>query len=182
MNRNENVKGVTKRKNKKLLVSVNVLGSVGPIRFLANEDDEVSSAINTTLKAYARQGRIPVLGFDVDNFIFYSINAGFNTLHPQEKIGSMDVTNFLMCKKEPRPLEKVEGIRESRARIGHGWKTTHLLRFLLGYIPYNHKPNSTSQKDYRSFGDGNAYCIEEYQQEFQRITKIKEYQREFQRF
>ncbi|XP_010440883.1 PREDICTED: uncharacterized protein LOC104733884 [Camelina sativa] len=132
MNRIANVKRVMKGKNNKLLlVSVNVLGSVGPIRFLANEEDEVSTVINTTLKAYARQGRIPVLGFDVDNFIFYSINAGFNTLHPEEKIGSMDVTNFLMCKKEPRPLEKVEGIRKSKARVGHGWKT-RLLRSILG--------------------------------------------------
>ncbi|CAL9224573.1 unnamed protein product [Arabidopsis halleri] len=127
---NWNVKGVMKAKNKKLLVSVNVLGSVGPIRFLANEDDEVSNVINTTLKAYARQGRIPVLGFDVDNFIFYSINAGFNTLNPQEKIGSMDETNFLMCKKEPNLQEKVERRGESKAWIGHGWKT-RFLRSLL---------------------------------------------------
>ncbi|EOA18591.1 hypothetical protein CARUB_v10007163mg [Capsella rubella] len=120
------------KNNKKLLVSVNVLGSVGPIRFLANEDDEVSRIINTTLKAYARQGRVPVLGFDVDNFIFYSINPGFNTLHPQEKISSMDITNFLLCKKEPRPLEEVEGVRGgSKARIVHGWKN-RLLRSLLG--------------------------------------------------
>lgn len=80
MNRNGNVKGVMKGKKKRLLVSVNVLGSVGPIRFLANEDDEVSSVINTALKAYARQGRIPVLGFNINNFIFYSNNAGFNSI------------------------------------------------------------------------------------------------------
>ncbi|KAL1217896.1 hypothetical protein V5N11_035284 [Cardamine amara subsp. amara] len=133
MNRNGNVKGVMKGKNKKkLLVSVNVLGSVGPIRFLANEENEVSSVINTALKVYGRQGRIPVLGFDVDNFMFYSVNARFNTLNPQEKIGSMDVTNFLLCKKETMPLEKVEGRRESKGRrISHGWKT-RLLRSLLG--------------------------------------------------
>lgn len=65
---------------KKLLVSVNVLGSVGPIRFLANEDDKISKVINTALKTYARQGRIPVLGFDVNNFIFYSISAEFNSI------------------------------------------------------------------------------------------------------
>ncbi|ESQ47291.1 hypothetical protein EUTSA_v10027994mg [Eutrema salsugineum] len=120
-----------KEQKKKLLVNVKVLGSVGPIRFLANEDDKVSSVINTALKTYARQGRIPVLGFDVDNFIFYSINGGFNTLNPHEKIGSMDVTNFLLCKKERRPMEKVQGRRESKARAGHGWKS-RLLRFLLG--------------------------------------------------
>ncbi|CAH2079658.1 unnamed protein product [Thlaspi arvense] len=122
-----NVKGVM---NKKLLVSVSVLGSVGPIRFLVNKDDKVSSVINTALKAYARQGRIPVLGLDADSFAFYSINAGFNTLNPQEKIGSMDVTNFLMCKKEPKS-QKIEGRRENKPRAGHGWKT-RLLRSFLG--------------------------------------------------
>ncbi|CAA7055691.1 unnamed protein product [Microthlaspi erraticum] len=126
------VKGVMKEPKKKLLVTVNVLGSVGPIRFLANEDDKISSVINTALKAYARQGRFPVLGFDVDSFSFYSINARFNSLNPQEKIGSMDVTNFLLCKKEPKKLEKVEGKRESKARGGHGWKT-RLLKSLLRY-------------------------------------------------
>lgn len=69
-----------KEPKKKFLVSVNVLGSVGPIRFLVNEDDNVSSVINTALKTYARQGRIPVLGLDVNNFIFYSNSAGFNSI------------------------------------------------------------------------------------------------------
>ncbi|CAN8243573.1 unnamed protein product [Cochlearia groenlandica] len=121
MKETRNIKGEAPKK--KLLVSVKVLGSVGPIRFLVNEDEQVSSVINTTLRAYARQGRIPSLGFDVNHFIFYSINAGFNALNPKEKIGSMDVMNFLLCKKEPRPMDKVEGRRKSRAQAGHGWKS-----------------------------------------------------------
>lgn len=84
-----------KGKNKNLLVSVNVLGSVGPIRFLANEDDKVLNVINTTLKAYARQGRIPVLGFDVDNFIFYSINAGFNSILHKSPFPTLRIIGML---------------------------------------------------------------------------------------
>ncbi|BAB08319.1 unnamed protein product [Arabidopsis thaliana] len=108
-----------KGENKKLLVSVNVLGSVGPIRFLANEDDEVSSVINTTLKAYARQGRIPVLGIE----------------YTQEKIGSMDVTNSLLCMKEPRPLEKVQRKIESKASIFWRDHASPLDQTTLGYYP-----------------------------------------------
>ncbi|CAA7046129.1 unnamed protein product [Microthlaspi erraticum] len=127
-----NVKGVIKEPNKRLLVSVNVLGSVGPISFLANEDDRVSSVINTALKAYAREGRIPVLGFDVDNLICYSVNAGFNIMNPQEMIGSVAVTKILLCKKEPEPEEEVEveERRKGKARAVRGWKS-RLLRSLF---------------------------------------------------
>ncbi|CAF2271646.1 hypothetical protein BRARA_D00761 [Brassica rapa] len=138
-----------KEPKKKILVSVNVLGSVGPIRFLVNEDDKVSSVINTALKTYARQGRIPVLGFDVNNFIFYSNSAGFKTLNPQEKIGSMGETNFLLCKREREPLEKVEGREESKAREGKGWKN-RLRRSLLGEFLYKNKSNSTKVARTRS--------------------------------
>lgn len=71
----KNVKNINR-----FLITINVIGSAGPIRFVVNEDDRVSGVIETTLKAYARLGRLPVLGSDVNNFLLYQANAVFEGL------------------------------------------------------------------------------------------------------
>ncbi|CAI0451501.1 unnamed protein product [Linum tenue] len=59
-------------KNNKFLVIVNVLGSTGPIRLVVKEDDAVAAVIESTLRAYAKEGRLPGLGSDVTDFVLYS--------------------------------------------------------------------------------------------------------------
>ena len=63
-------------KNKRFLITVNVLGSSGPLRFVVNDDDKVSEVIDSSIKMYARGGRLPVLGSDINNFLLYPSNAG----------------------------------------------------------------------------------------------------------
>ena len=67
----KNKEAQTNVKNNRFLITVNVVGSVGPIRFVVNEDDLVAGVIDTTLKSYARLGRLPVLGSNVNNFFLY---------------------------------------------------------------------------------------------------------------
>ncbi|XP_060959924.1 uncharacterized protein LOC115722008 isoform X2 [Cannabis sativa] len=76
---------------KRLLITVNVLGSAGPMRFVVSEDDLVGSVIEYALKSYAREGRLPVLGTDSDRFFLYCANSGF------DRCG---VRNFMLCKKQ----------------------------------------------------------------------------------
>lgn len=59
----------------RLLISINVMGSPGPIRFVVREDELVGSVIDTALRSYARQGRLPVLGSDPGDFLLYRANA-----------------------------------------------------------------------------------------------------------
>ncbi|KDP33166.1 hypothetical protein JCGZ_13431 [Jatropha curcas] len=75
-----NKKSIDEKKNKKnrFLISVNVIGSAGPIRFVVKEDDDVSSVIDISLKTYCREGRLPVLGSDANNFLLYCPKAGFD--------------------------------------------------------------------------------------------------------
>ncbi|KAJ4706919.1 Senescence-associated protein [Melia azedarach] len=93
----------------------------GPIRFLVNEDDLVSSVIDTALKTFAREGRLPVLGFDVHNFLLYCANGGSDALNPSEAIGSCGGRNFLLCKKQLQP-QMTEGRAKMITQKGSGWK------------------------------------------------------------
>lgn len=69
-----------KKKDNKILIMVTVLGSAGPIRFMVNEDDPVSRVINATLKSYAQEGRLPVLGFNTAHFFLYC-RTDFRGIH-----------------------------------------------------------------------------------------------------
>lgn len=59
----------------RFLITINVVGSSGPIRFVVNEDDDVAGVIDTGLKSYAREGRLPLLGSDANNFLLYCANS-----------------------------------------------------------------------------------------------------------
>lgn len=63
-------------KGNRLLISITVLGSAGPIRFVVNEEELVAAVIDTALKSYAREGRLPILGSNFDDFLLYCPNYG----------------------------------------------------------------------------------------------------------
>lgn len=44
-------------KGNRLLISITVIGSADPIRFVVNELELVAAVIDTALKSYAREGR-----------------------------------------------------------------------------------------------------------------------------
>ncbi|KAF9664045.1 hypothetical protein SADUNF_Sadunf17G0115200 [Salix dunnii] len=62
-------------KKNRFLISINFLGSAGPVKVVVNGDDRVSVVIDIALKIYAREDRLPVLGLDDRNFLLYSVNA-----------------------------------------------------------------------------------------------------------
>ncbi|PIA63871.1 hypothetical protein AQUCO_00201298v1 [Aquilegia coerulea] len=122
-------------KGNRLLISINVLGSAGPLRFLVNEEELVAAVIETAVRNYAREGRLPILGSDLNNFLLYSANSGTDALSPWETIGSRGGRNFVLCKKTPiavvvnaakppRKTVKVTGELLRVTRKGSGsWKS-----------------------------------------------------------
>ncbi|GKD27700.1 hypothetical protein Tco_1233914, partial [Tanacetum coccineum] len=91
-------------KNTRFLITVNVLGSSGPLRFVVNIDDKVSEVINSSLKMYARGGRLPVLGSDYTKFLLYPSNSDSEAMTASEAVGSCGERTFLLCNKPLHPL------------------------------------------------------------------------------
>ncbi|KAI5659307.1 hypothetical protein M9H77_28100 [Catharanthus roseus] len=83
----------------RLLISITFLGSARPIRFVVNEDELGAAVIDTALKSYACEGRLPILDSDLNNFMLYCPSAGTEALSSWETIGSIGVRNFMLCKK-----------------------------------------------------------------------------------
>lgn len=63
-------------KGNRLLITVNVLGSTGPLRFVVKEGELVAAVIDMALKSYAREARLPVLGSNLNDFLLYCPTSG----------------------------------------------------------------------------------------------------------
>ncbi|EPS58723.1 hypothetical protein M569_16091, partial [Genlisea aurea] len=94
---------------RRILVSLTVIGSAGPIRFVVDEDETVSAVIRTALKLYAREGRLPLLGTDINNFMLYCPVSGSEALNPWDKIGYAGVRNFMLFKKPRTEINSIVG-------------------------------------------------------------------------
>lgn len=118
----------------RLLVTVNVLGSAGPFRFLAKEDDTVHKIIETALKLYAREGRLPVLGFNTKQFELYCANTGTEAVEPCQVVGALGTRNFLLCKKHHSKFEEEEKVinhPDFKGNLSKSWWNTISLSFGL---------------------------------------------------
>ncbi|KAI8538197.1 hypothetical protein RHMOL_Rhmol09G0083900 [Rhododendron molle] len=111
------------RGGNRLLVSVTFPGSTGPIRFVVGEEQLVVGVIQTALKYYAREGRLPVLGSDLNGFVLYCAPAGTEALSPWETIGSSGVRYFMLCKKPQANDTTTDDGKQKISQKGNGsWK------------------------------------------------------------
>ncbi|KAI3726416.1 hypothetical protein L1987_66213 [Smallanthus sonchifolius] len=112
-----------KQKKKRFLITVNVLGSSGPLRFVVNDDDKVSEVIDSSLKMYARSGRLPVLGSDFNKFLLYPSNAESEAMEANEAVGCCAERSFVMCKKQTHPqMTEARSDMITHHRWSRGWK------------------------------------------------------------
>ncbi|XP_059295192.1 uncharacterized protein At4g22758-like [Lycium ferocissimum] len=122
--------------SRRLLITINVLGSAGPLRFVVSENDKVAKVVETALKKYGREGRLPVMSYDINDFFLYSASSGADALGPSDLIGSVGVRNFILCKKQKQLLMTVgraHGISQNGKR---GWKAWLTKSFNFKIYPH----------------------------------------------
>lgn len=115
----------------RVLVTVTVLGSAGPLRFLVDEGESVTGLIRAALRCYAREGRMPLLGADAANFLLYTANGRSDALKADETISFNGCRSFMLWQKtvhhaavaddagsESAPVNSSPG----RKGNGGGWK------------------------------------------------------------
>ena len=83
----------------RVLVTVTVLGSAGPLRFLVDEGESVYGLIRAALRCYAREGRMPLLGSDAANFLLYTANGRSDALKSDERISFNGCRSFMLWQK-----------------------------------------------------------------------------------
>ncbi|KAL4568844.1 hypothetical protein LXL04_024461 [Taraxacum kok-saghyz] len=113
-------------KKNRVLITVNVVGSPGPLRLLVNQDDTVSTVVDSLLKLYACGGRLPILGSDFNNFLLYPSNAPSDALSSSEVIGLSGERNFVMSKKKTNDLPIAKAVRShtvSHQAESRSWKS-----------------------------------------------------------
>ena len=119
--------------NNMMLISISAVGSTGPIRFVVNKKELVGVVIQKALKSYERDGRLPVLGSDLKDFVLYCTTAaGTDALSPWETIGSREGVNFTLCKKPPttQPMPLAAAASGHKKSLIKGWinKSLNLFR------------------------------------------------------
>ncbi|XP_076905809.1 uncharacterized protein At4g22758-like [Bidens hawaiensis] len=121
---------VMKGGSKRMLIKIDVLGSSGPVRFVVDEDAVVAHVIETALKLYAHERRLPVLGTKYSDFFLYTPIAATEALNPREMIGSYGVRNFMLCKKPPQMREI------TRKRSSGSWRSWFNKTLTLKVTPH----------------------------------------------
>ncbi|GAU51288.1 hypothetical protein TSUD_247220 [Trifolium subterraneum] len=125
----DEVKNKKKKKNNnnnninKILISINIVGSSGPLTIVVKEDDVVCDVIDKALKSYARQERLPILGSDITNFAIYPLNDVSEALSPSVTIGSFGTWKFVLCEKQPSPTKTQERSKIMAQKGSGSWKS-----------------------------------------------------------
>lgn len=110
----------------RVLVTVTVLGSAGPLRFLVDEGESVSGLVRAALRCYAREGRMPLLGADATNFLLYTANGRSDALKADERISFNGCRSFMLWQKTPRDavVNGPEAALETAANSSPGRKAS----------------------------------------------------------
>lgn len=83
----------------KLLVSITIAQSIGPLRLLLFKDATVEEVIKAAFVLYAKEGRKPLLSNDPAAFGLHYSQFSIDCLNPAEKIKDLGSRNFFLCPK-----------------------------------------------------------------------------------
>ncbi|KAK9665980.1 hypothetical protein RND81_14G151000 [Saponaria officinalis] len=84
----------------KVLMNVNIQGSVGAVQVLVSLENTVGELISAVVKQYLKEGRRPIiLVNDVVHFDLHYSQFSLECLDRDEKLAALGSRNFFMCKR-----------------------------------------------------------------------------------
>ncbi|XP_058746503.1 uncharacterized protein LOC131619425 [Vicia villosa] len=111
----------------RILISINIVGSSGPLTIVVNEDDVVCDVIDKALKFYTRQERLPALKSDASYYVLHCSNDDVSdALSPSESIGTFRTRKFVLSEKEASSTKTEDA--GSKGRNG-SWKSFSFKKF-----------------------------------------------------
>ncbi|KAL9225615.1 hypothetical protein vseg_001518 [Gypsophila vaccaria] len=93
--------GTRKKVLTKVLMNVNIQGSVGAVQVLVSLENTVGDLIVSVVKQYLKEGRRPIiLVNDVLHFDLHYSQFSLQCLDRDEKLAALGSRNFFMCKRK----------------------------------------------------------------------------------
>ncbi|CAK8538114.1 unnamed protein product [Lathyrus sativus] len=129
----DEMKSKKKKKNNininRILISINIVGSSGPLKIVVNKNDIVCDVIDKALKFYASQGRLPALKSDVSDYVLHCSNGVLDgaALNPSEPIGSFKTRKFLLSENQASSTKTEEKAGSKRRNCS--WKSFSFKKF-----------------------------------------------------
>eukprot|EP01018_Ginkgo_biloba_P018264 Gb_36682 [translate_table: standard] len=80
----------------RILVSITVEGSTGPIKAIVKKGATVNDVIKLTIDKYAREGRYPVLDSNTDMFELHVSNFSMESLNRTDRVGELSTRTFFL--------------------------------------------------------------------------------------
>ncbi|XP_058754714.1 uncharacterized protein LOC131627871 [Vicia villosa] len=114
----------------KMLISINIVGSSGPLIIMVNEDDVVCDVIDKAFKLYARQERLPALKSNISDCVLYCSNDVSAALSPSAPIGTFRTRKFVLSENQISSTKTEEAGSKGR---NDRWKLFSFKKFRFAF-------------------------------------------------
>ncbi|KAK4255202.1 hypothetical protein QN277_008227 [Acacia crassicarpa] len=112
------------RQPPKLLLHVNFLGSLGPVKVVMTQESTVSDLVAASVRQYLKEGRRPILPItDPSAFDLHYSQFSLESVDRGEKVMELGSRNFLLC---PRKAAATPDTTEGGTGEGGSMSTTAL--------------------------------------------------------
>ncbi|KAL8138719.1 hypothetical protein V2J09_004720 [Rumex salicifolius] len=120
------------KKLTKLLLNVNVQGSLGPVQVVMSPENTVQELIKAALDIYMRERRRPLLAHkDLSCFQLHYSQFSLESIKPGEKLINLGSRNFFLCRNPACSSSKCCSVDPLKKKANNSFPLIRLMDFLL---------------------------------------------------